>query len=155
MHGYGDSSADLMLLDFRVSSHEDDTNSYYCAKSGEILSNMLQNVLKLQKNEVYFTHIVKCKPLNANTPSSSEIESCRSYLNAQIEFVKPKVIVTLGEEAYCHFTGERDNFQTVRGHVIDFKTYKLIPIFHPQFLLRNPESKKIAMGDLQTIKSCL
>ena len=155
MYGYGNSSADLMFIDFRVSSSEDETNSYYSGKSGEILNNMLKNVLHLNKEDVYFTHLVKCKPLHTNTPSSSEIESCRPYLKAQIEFIKPKVVVTLGEEAYSYFTGEEESFQSVRGHVIDCKSYKLIPLFHPQFLLRNPESKKIAMRDLQTIKSCL
>ncbi|MFT7005438.1 MAG: uracil-DNA glycosylase family 4, partial [Sulfurimonas sp.] len=73
----------------------------------------------------------------------------------QIEFVKPKVIVTLGEEAYFKLTGEENDFQSVRGHVIDFKDYKLIPIYHPQFLLRNPELKRVTLNDLKTIKSCL
>ena len=155
MYGRGNSNADLMFIDFSVSPSEDSSNSYYCGRSGEILTNMINNVLELQLSDVYFTHIVKCKPLNANVPSKSELQSCKPYLYSQIEIVKPKVIVTLGEEAYSHFTGEYDNFQSVRGHVIDFKSYKLIPLFHPQYLLRNPESKKMALNDLKTIKRCL
>jgi DNA polymerase len=60
-----------------------------------------------------------------------------------------------GKDAYAKVTGEDENFESVRGHVIDFKNYKLIPIYHPQYLLRNPESKKITLNDLNTIKSCL
>ena len=155
MSGFGNKNADLLIVDFSVSPTQDSSNSYYDGRSGETLKNMIEKVLKIDTNDVYITHCVKCKPLNANTPSSSEYNSCKSYLYSQIEFIKPKVIVTLGEEAYSHLSGDNDNFQNVRGHLIDFKTTKLVPIYHPQFLLRNPESKKITLNDLNTIKSCL
>ena len=155
MSGYGNPHANLMIIDFSVSANEDETNSYYAGRSGETLKNMVQNVLKLSVDDVYCTHAIKCKPLNSNMPSDSEWESCQSHLFSQMEFVKPKVVVTLGEYSYAKVTGENENFQSVRGHVIDFKKYKLIPIDHPQFLLRNPELKKIALNDLKTIKSCL
>lgn len=155
MSGYGNPNADLMIVDFSVSMNEDNNNSYYVGRSGESLTNMIEKVIGLKTQNVYFTHAVKCKPLNSNIPSDSEWDSCKSYLFSQIEFVKPKIIVTLGEEAYFKLTNEDEDFQSVRGHVIDFKKYKLIPIYHPQFLLRNPELKKIALNDLKTIKSCL
>lgn len=155
MSGYGNPNADLMIIDFSVSPSEDTTNSYYAGRSGEILTNMIENVLKLRVDDIYFTHAIKCKPLNSNIPSSSEWDSCKAYLFAQIDFVKPKVVVTLGQDSYAKVTGENDNFNSVRGHVIDFKKYKLVPIDHPQFLLRNPELKKTALNDLKIIKSCL
>ena len=155
MYGYGNQNAQLMIIDFSVSSIEDSENEYYVGRSGETLLNMVQNVLNLETNQIYFTHIVKCKPLNSNIPSNSEFNSCKSYLFSQINFIKPKVIVTLGEEAYYKVSGENNNFEDVRGHVINFKEYKLIPIYHPQFLLRNPKFKKITLNDLKTIKSCL
>jgi DNA polymerase len=155
MSGYGNPDAQLMIVDFSVSMNEDNSNSYYAGRSGESLTNMIEKVIGLKIEDVYFTHAVKCKPLNSNIPSASEWDSCKSYLFSQIEFVKPKVIVTLGEDAYFKLTNEDEDFQSVRGHVIDFKKYKLIPIYHPQFLLRNPELKKIALNDLKTIKSCL
>lgn len=155
MSGFGNNNAELMIIDFSVSLSDDNTNSYYSGRSGETLKKMIENVLELKTEDVYFTHAVKCKPLNSNTPSDSEFDSCKNYLFSQIEFVKPKVVVTLGEEAYAKVTSENDNFKSVRGHVIDFKEYKLIPIFHPNHLLRNPDDKKIALCDLKTIKSCL
>lgn len=155
MSGFGNESADLMIIDFSVSLSEDSNNSYYVGRSGEMLTNMIENVLEVKLDDVYFTHAIKCKPLNSNIPSSSEWNSCKPYLFSQIEFVKPKVIVTLGKEAYSMITGEEENFESVRGHVIDCKEYKLIPIYHPQFLLRNPEQKKITLNDLKTIKRCL
>ncbi|MDO9266436.1 MAG: uracil-DNA glycosylase [Sulfurimonas sp.] len=155
MSGYGNPNADIMIIDYTVSLSEDSTNSYYCGRSGEILTNMIENVLGLKTKDLYFTHVVKCKPLNSNMPSASEWDSCKDYLFSQIEFVKPKVVITLGKDAYAKVTSEEDNFQSVRGHVIDFKNYKLIPIFHPNHLLRNPDDKKIAFNDLKTIKGCI
>ncbi|MCK4875418.1 MAG: uracil-DNA glycosylase [Sulfurimonas sp.] len=155
MSGFGNPNADIMIIDYSVSVNEDSSNSYYTGRSGEILTNMINNVLGLKIEDVYFTHAIKCKPLNSNTPSSSEWDSCKDYLFSQIEFIKPKVVVTLGKDAYAKVTSENENFQNVRGHVIDFKEYKLIPIDHPNHLLRNPDDKKIALNDLKTIKSCI
>ena len=153
MPGFGDTNADIMFIDYSVSLNDDTSNSYYTGRSGEILKNMITNVLGLQTKDVYFTHAIKCKALNSNTPSTSEWDSCKDYLFSQIEFIKPKIIVTLGKDAYAKVTSENDNFSSVRGHVINFKDYKLIPIFHPNHLLRNPDDKKIALNDLKTIKS--
>jgi len=155
MSGYGNPNADIMIIDYSVSLSDDTNNSYYNGRSGEILKKMITNVLGLHVEDVYLTHAIKCKPLNSNTPSSSEWDSCKNYLFSQIEFVKPKVIIALGQEVYAKVTSENDNFNSVRGHVIDFKEYKLIPIFHPNHLLQNPDDKKIAFNDLKTIKNCL
>jgi len=155
MSGFGDPNAAVMIVDYSVSQTQDSTNNYYSGRSGEILKNMIEKVLLLDINTVFITHCVKCKPLNTNKPSPSEYNSCKGYLYSQIEFIKPKVIIALGEDAYGHISGNNDNFENVRGHVIDFKESKLVPIYHPSHLLRNPESKKIALNDLNTIKSIL
>jgi len=155
MSGYGNPNADLMIIDYDISQTQDSSNTYYSGRSGETLRNMIENVLNLNVNDVYLTHAIKCKTLKSNRPSPSEWNSCKSYLFSQIEFIKPKVVVTLGNEAYNKLTEDEDNFENVRGHVIDFKNYKLVPIYHPQYLLRNPELKKITLNDLKTIKSCL
>lgn len=120
MSGYGNVNAELMIIDFMVSPTDDAQNSYYCGRSGETLKKMIENVLNYSVDDVYFTHAVKCKTLNSNTPSKSEFNSCKNYLFSQIEFIKPKVIVTLGDSAYYKVTNESDNFEDVRGHVIDF-----------------------------------
>jgi len=156
MHGYGNANANLVIIDYLVSQAQDSANSYYVGRSGETLKNMVEKVLHLSVNDIYLTHAIKCKPLQSNKPSPSEWNSCKNYLFSQLEFIQPKVIVTLGEEAYAHLTNDSaDNFENVRGHVIDYKNYKLVPIYHPQFLLRNPELKKITLNDLHTIESCL
>jgi len=155
MEGFGNNSAEVMFVEYGVSQAQDSTNNYFAGRSGETLKNMIEKVLLLSVNDIYITHAIKCKPLLNNKPSASEWNSCKGYLFAQLNFIAPKVVVTLGEEAYAHITGDDGNFENVRGHVIDFKGYKLIPIYHPQYLLRNPELKKVTMNDLKTIKTCL
>lgn len=155
MNGFGNHNAKLMIVDFCVSQSDDLSNSYYSGRSGESLRRMVENVLELRVEDIYFTHAIKCKPLNSNRPSESEWNSCKAYLFAQIEFIKPEIIVTLGKDAYHKLTGEGDDFESVRGHIIDIKKYKIIPIYHPQYILRNPEQKKTILNDLKTIKSCL
>ena len=155
MPGFGSSNARVVILDYMVSQVQDANNDYYSGRSGESLKNMIEKVIGLSIEDVYLTHVIKCKPLQSNHPSSSEVQSCKQYLQAQLDFIKPNVIVTLGADAYQALTDDSDNFENVRGHIIDFKKYKLVPIYHPQFLLRNPELKKITLRDLQTIKSCL
>ena len=156
MSGYGNTNANLVIIDYLVSQAQDSVNSHYAGRSGETLKNMIEKVLHLSVDDIYLTHAIKCKPLQSNRPSPSEWNSCKGYLFSQLEFIRPKIIVTLGEEAYAHLTNDAaDNFENVRGHVIDYKEYKLIPIYHPQYLLRNPQLKKITLNDLHTIKSCL
>jgi len=155
MSGFGSENANLFIVDYIVSQAQDSTNSYYTGRSGETLKKMIENVIEINVEDAYLTHAIKCKPLQSNRPSSSEWNSCKNYLFSQIEFIKPKVIVTLGPQAYSHLTGDNENFENVRGHVIDYKNYKLIPIYHPQYLFRNPELKKMTLNDLKTIKSCL
>lgn len=155
MRGFGNPNSDIMIVDYSVSKTQDASNDYYAGRTGEILTNMIEKVLGYNVQDVYITHCVKCKPLNSNKPSASEYDSCKSYLFSQLEFIQPKVVITLGSEAYSHLSEDMDNFENVRGHVIDFKSYKLIPIYHPGHLLKNPELKKTTFNDLKTIKSCL
>ena len=155
MSGLGNPNAELMIIDAYVSISEDSENSFYVGKSGESLVKMIENVLGQKKENVYITHAVKCKPLGTNTPSKSEFNSCKPYLYKQIELVKPKVVMTLGEEAYKLLSGDDTPFEQVRGQKINVGDYTIIPIYHPQFLLRNPSMKGETLNDLKTIKSCL
>ncbi len=155
MGGWGNPSADLMIVDAYVSVSEDATNDYYAGKSGESLTKMIENVIGLRKEDVYISHAVKCKPLGTNTPSASEFNSCKPYLYKQIELIKPKVIIALGADAYSLLSGDDSDFEQVRGQKINVGDYTIIPIHHPQFLLRNPSFKGETLTDLKTIKSCL
>lgn len=155
MSGFGPLDASLMFIDGYVSAAEDESNEYYVGRSGTMLRDMIEKVLYTKIEEVYFTHAVKCKPFGFQTPSESEYNSCIGYLNKQIDLIKPRVIVTLGPDAYQILSGDSGDFERVRGEIIPFGEALLIPIYHPLFLIRNPSLKKEAMRDLQTIKGQL
>lgn len=155
MGGTGNPHADLLIIDAYVSVSEDATNSYYAGRSGESLIKMIENVIGIRKEDVYITHAVKCKPLGTNIPSQSEFASCKPYLYKQIEAIRPKVVMALGPDAYRLLSGDDTPFEQVRGHKINFGDYTIVPIYHPQFLLRNPSLKSETLRDLKIIKSCL
>lgn len=155
MSGYGNPDAAVMFIDAYVSQAENESGSYYAGRSGKTLSNMIENVLELSLEQVYITHAVKCKSLGSQIPSPSEWNSCKSYLFKQIDLIRPKIVITLGPDAYRLLTGDDNSFDQVRGEKILFGDYTIIPIYHPQFLLRNPSFRRDTFNDLKIIKSYL
>lgn len=155
MKGYGSSRSGVMFVDAYVSAAEDEGGEYYVGRSGIMLRDMIEKVLLLSIEDVYFTHAVKCKPFGFQVPSSSECSSCAPFLSKQIELIAPRVIVPLGPDAYRLVCDDNGDFERIRGEVIPFGNGCVIPMHHPLYLVRNPSFKKEAMRDLQTIKSQL
>ena len=155
MSGFGQEKADLMILDYTVSTIQDSTNDYYPGRSGEILKNMIEKVIGISLEQTYYTHAIKCKPLHSKKPSLSEWNSCKNHLYMQIRFIQPKVIMVLGEETYKILMDDESNFENVRGHSISFQNTTLVPLYHPLHLLRNPHLKKTTLSDLQVVKRYL
>ena len=156
LFGQGNINSDIMFIGDIPSVSEDEEGHYFLGRSGEILSKMIENVLLLDTNEVYITNIVKCRPNGNDLPKDQDIHTCSSYLHKQIELVKPKIIVCLGEMAYKHFIKDDNiNFLQVRGQVQNIKNIMVIPTFHPSFLLRNPSLKKESYLDMLKIKNLM
>lgn len=151
LFGYGNTNADIMFISDEPTNSEDELGIHYAGKSGELLTKMIENVLAIKKEEIYFTTLVKCK--SSNNLNNSHMESCSDYLFKQIELIKPKLIVTLGEKAYSYLSKDSKNFLQVRGQEIIFNNTKLIATYSANFLLRNPSSKKDAYYDMLKIKN--
>jgi DNA polymerase len=155
MEGFGNPNAEVMVVDAYVSMAEDESGLYFAGRSGASLKKMIENVLQIPHQSVYMTHAVKCKPAGSNTPSPSEWSSCSPYLFKEIDLVAPRVIIALGADAYRLLCNDESPFEQVRGQKVVFGNATLIPIYHPQYLLRNPSLKQVTFHDLQTIKGCL
>jgi len=156
LSGFGTAGARIMFIDAYVSLAEDESGAYFSGRSGSSLAAMITNVLALDLKAVYLTHAVKCKTVGTHKPSASECSSCKPYWRKEIELVRPEILVTLGPEAYRLVTDDETPFEQVRGHRIAYeKGTTLVPIYHPQFLLRNPSLKKETFIDLQNIKAML
>lgn len=153
--GEGNIHANIMFISEAPGSSEDELGRFYVGKAGQLLVKMIENVLNIGVNDVYITNIVKCKPSSNKIPIPSEINTCKPYLEKQIELIKPKLIVILGDLTYASFTSDISDFSQIRGKLIKFNGLDVISTFHPSFLLRNPSAKKEAYHDMLKIKSIM
>ncbi len=150
--GEGDTNADIMFVGEGPGAHEDMTGKPFVGRAGELLTKIIENVLSIKREQVYIANIVKCRPPNNRVPTSQEVESCIPYLLKQINLIKPKIIITLGATAYNNLTNDKTPISKIRGEVLPFGDAKLIPTFHPSFLLRNPSAKKYVFADMKKVK---
>lgn len=156
LFGDGNPKADIMFIGDNPGVSEDEMGTLFAGRSGEMLVNMIEKVLLLPKEEVYITTILKCRPPENRVSTLEEVSCCKPYLMQQIGMVKPKIIIALGSTSFHHLTGEYDtSIDQVRGLVLNFGEAKLIPTFHPSFLLRNPSAKKEVYADMLKVRSML
>jgi len=154
--GEGNESADLMFVGEAPGAYEDEMGRPFVGRAGELLTKIINNVLELDRSEVYIANIVKCRPPNNATPTPEIANSCKGYLFKQIELVKPKVIVALGATAYKYLTNDLDaKITKIRGNLIEWGGIKLMPTYHPSYLLRNPSAKKEVFVDMKNVKALL
>ena len=154
LFGSGNIDADVLFLKESPTISEDEVDTFYVGKSGDLLANMIQKVLKVDCEDVYITNIVKCISPNGST-KNEHVNFCKSYLDKQIELIKPKLIVILGESVYRYFTNDTTPFSEIRGKVIRNNDLDIICTYEPSFLLRNPSSKGEAYEDLLKIKAIM
>lgn len=154
--GEGNENADLMFIGEAPGVSEDDSGKIFVGRAGDILTNIIEKVLGLKKEDVYLANVLKCRPPENRVPAMDEVSSCKPYIMQQIQMVNPKIIVTLGSTSYHHLTGEYEtNISKIRGEVLSLGNAKLIPTYHPNFLLRNPSSKKEVYQDMLKVKNLL
>jgi len=153
--GEGNLNANLMFIGEAPGREEDLQGKPFVGRSGELLTKMIENVLNLKREEIYIANIIKCRPPQNRDPEIEEVESCKPYLLKQIEIIKPKIIVTLGRIAFKYLLNNETPITKARGNLYEFNGIKVIPTFHPSYLLRNPSKKKEAFIDLKFIKEFL
>ncbi len=153
--GEGNPNADLFFVGEGPGATEDSTGRPFVGRAGELLTRMIENVLLIPRKDVYIGNIVKCRPPGNREPSLTEAVTCRPYLLKQLEIVKPRIVITLGKTAYRYLTDDDSPIGKIRGSVINGSSYRIVPTFHPSYLLRNPSAKKMAYSDLLLIKKLM
>ena len=153
--GEGDENADIMFVGDLPLEMEDDVGKPFLGRGGEMLTAMIEKVLGLSRSKLYVTNLLKCRPLQTQVRHETPFHTCKAYLFKEIELIQPKIIITLGEEAYHYLTNDTSEFKEVRGSVIESQNYLIVPTYHPNFLLKNPSLKKEVFIDLQKVKSLL
>jgi DNA polymerase len=136
---------------------EDIQGKPFVGRAGQLLTRII-NAMKFQREDVYITNIVKCRPPDNRDPGKEEIEACSGYLFEQIDMIKPKVIVTLGNVPTRFFLKTTAGITSLRGEFADFEEIKVMPTFHPSYLVRNEYNrilKKNVWEDMKKVMALL
>lgn len=149
--GDGNPQANLMFVGEGPGEKEDLQGVPFVGRAGELLTKMIENGLGISRKDVYICNIVKCRPPKNRTPTSAEVATCRTFLDAQIEVISPKTIVTLGKPASSLLLGSDIAITKVRGTWHEYQGIPVMPTFHPAFVLRRytEENRRLVWQDLK------
>jgi uracil-DNA glycosylase family 4 len=150
----GNPDADLLFVGEAPGGDEDIQGIPFVGRAGQLLTKMI-NAIQIERDDVYIANVIKCRPPQNRNPDPDEVETCEPFLFQQIDAIKPKVIVALGSFAAKTLLRTQDPISRLRGRVYDFRGAKLIPTFHPAFLLRSPDRKRDAWDDLKKARAIL
>ena len=153
--GEGPGDARLMIVAEAPGAKEDEQGRPFVGRSGALLTKMIENAIAVKRECVYITNIIKCRPPGNRNPTREEAAACLPFLDKQIEIIKPEIILCLGSVSFHYLSGSVLSISKARGNVFDFRGIKLVPSFHPGYLLRNPSAKKEAYADMLLIKALL
>ena len=131
---------------------EDRTGRPFVGRAGELLDRMIMG-MGLKREDVYIANIVKCRPPGNREPAPDEVATCTPYLVRQIEIVRPRVIVTLGRPALQYMLNQKISISRMRGQWQSWRGIKLMPTFHPAYILRSytSEVRAAVWSDLQQV----
>jgi DNA polymerase len=158
----GNPKAPLMLIGEGPGQNEDQTGIPFVGKAGQLLTQILASVNIERKTDIYICNIVKCRPPQNRAPLPAEMAACFPYLQAQIDLVRPKLILLAGATAMKGVLGIQTGITKVRGQWFDtaYHGAKAMPIFHPSYLLRNQSRavgspKWLMWQDIQEVRRAL
>ncbi len=152
--GVGNPDADLMFIGEAPGRDEDIQGIPFVGRAGQLLTKMIE-AIGLTRNDVYIANVIKCRPPENRNPEPDEVASCEPFLFRQIDSIAPKVVVALGAVAVKALLKSDAPISRLRGRVIDYRGAKLVPTFHPAFLLRSPDKKREAWDDLKKVRALL
>jgi uracil-DNA glycosylase family 4 len=146
--GEGNVNADWMFVGEAPGEHEDEQGFPFVGEAGQLLNEMLR-AMRLTREEIFLTNILKCRPPSNRDPHVDEIKHCRDYLQRQITLIQPKIIIAAGRIAAQTLLETHEKIGKLRGEVHFFQNTPLIAIYHPSYLLRSLTEKRKAWQDLQ------
>jgi uracil-DNA glycosylase family 4 len=162
--GVGNPRPQLVFVGEGPGADEDAQGEPFVGRAGQLLTRMIA-AMTLTREQVYICNVVKCRPPGNRTPADDEMETCCPYLLRQLAILRPKVIVALGRPATQTLLATKVPITKIRGHWGEFPppafagvglpSAKLMPTYHPAYLLRNPAAKSDVWKDLQEVMRVL
>jgi len=153
--GVGNPSAELMFVGEGPGADEDARGEPFVGRAGQLLTDIIERGMGMARSDVYICNVVKCRPPGNRNPEPDEVAACEPFLMRQIELVAPRVIVGLGTFAVQALLRVKTPISKLRGVWHDFGGIKLMPTFHPAYLLRNPGDKRLVWADIQEVMKFL
>lgn len=148
--GVGDPNAELVFVGEGPGANEDAQGIPFVGEAGELLTKMI-GAMGFTRDQVYICNVVKCRPPGNRNPEPDEIEACEPFLKAQLAAIRPKAIVALGKFAAQTLLRDTTAISRLRGKWREYEGIRLMPTFHPAYLLRNPAEKRAVWSDLQQV----
>jgi len=152
--GEGSEKAELLFVGEAPGEEEDMQGRPFVGRAGKLLDHLIEKI-GLERKDVYICNVLKCRPPNNRDPEPQEAGACEAFLRAQIEIVSPKVICTLGRHAYNTLLKKDERITKIRGVFTEYRGIKVLPTYHPSFLLRNQGAMKDAYEDMDKVKEFL
>ncbi len=155
--GEGSPKAELMFVGEGPGADEDATGRPFVGRAGQLLTKMIE-AIDLKREDVYIANVVKSRPPGNRAPEKDEVEACIPFLFRQIASIHPKLIVALGNPAMQALLDTKIGITKMRGEFQDYpriEGIKVLPTFHPAYLLRSPDKKKEAWDDLKKVRDFL
>lgn len=152
--GMGNPDARIMFIGDVPAGNPEHQDNPFAGEAGNLLVKMIQ-AMTLSPEEVYVCTIVKCRPSENRHPDHQEINACSGFLEQQIRAVNPDVVCALGAVAAKALIGKADGLSGMRGNFQEVRGMRLMPTFHPEFLIKHPEKKREAWEDLKKVMVAL
>jgi uracil-DNA glycosylase len=152
--GQGNPKAELMFVGEAPGRDEDEQGLAFVGRAGQLLTKIIEAIGRTRE-DVFIANVLKCRPPNNRNPEPDEVASCRPFLDEQIRLIAPRVIVTLGTFAAQAILETDEPIGRMRGHWRTARGVRVMPTFHPAFLLRSPERKKDVWEDMKLVRDFL
>ncbi len=149
--GAGDPQAELVFIGEGPGSDEDLKGEPFVGRAGRLLTEIITKGMKMRREEVYITNVVKCRPPHNRDPEADEIAACEPFLRKQLELIQPHIIIALGAFAAHTLLQTKTPISRLRGVWHTYHGAKLMPTLHPAYLLRNPGDKRLVWQDIKAV----
>jgi len=153
--GEGSPKARLVFVGEGPGAEEDLQARPFVGRAGQMLNKIIENVFYLKREDVYIANIVKCRPPGNRTPLPDECGACIPYLYAQLEAIRPEIIVALGGVAAHNLLKTEAPIGHLRGRFSPYGDARLMPTYHTAYLLRNPNDKRKVYDDMVAVRKAL
>jgi len=153
--GVGDPHAELMFVGEAPGADEDARGEPFVGRAGQLLTDIIERGMAMTRAQVYICNVIKCRPPDNRNPEPDEVAACEPFLFRQIDLVRPKVIVGLGTFAVQALLKVKTPISKLRGTWQSVRGVRMMPTFHPAYLLRNPADKRLVWADIQQVMAVL